>query len=90
MVWGKTYLAARMWQCGDEVCDCTQPMIEIITPNMVAGAPWIHRKTLWQGAFHSEATIEERAEQESELRKAMEKYKIDTETMYREFVEDAP
>ena len=49
--WHDTRLVARIWWCGDEECDCTQPVIERITPNLEAGYPWIRREALWSGEF---------------------------------------
>lgn len=51
--WMTSRLIARLWYCGDEECDCTQPVIERITPNVEAGYPWIKRETLWEGKFLS-------------------------------------
>ncbi len=47
--WHETRLEARIWWCGDD--DCTQPVIERISPNLEAGYPWIRRETLWAGEF---------------------------------------
>lgn len=49
--WQSARIVAQLWWCGDEECDCTQPMIERITPNRRAGYPWILRDTLWEGEF---------------------------------------
>lgn len=65
--WEKPYLEARLWWCEDEVCDCTQPQIDLCEPNWEAGYPWIKRKTVWEGTFHSEADREESENQRAEL-----------------------
>lgn len=51
--WLRTKLVARLWWCGDEVCDCYQPMIERMRPNLAAGYPWITRERVWEGTFDS-------------------------------------
>jgi hypothetical protein len=68
--WRTERTEAYVWYCGDEVCACTQPRIEKITPNLEAGYPWIHREAIWVGAFHSEGTIQELAQQNAELARA--------------------
>lgn len=63
MDWAQPRIVASIWWCGDEWCDCTQPVIERITPNREVGYPWIRRETLWSGKFlscTSEHTEEER------------------------------
>lgn len=45
---------AYMWWCGDEICDCTQPTIDYVTRNPKAGLPWVVRKQVWAGCWHSE------------------------------------
>jgi hypothetical protein len=49
--WLEKRLEAQMWWCGDDYCDCTQPVIERITPNHQAGYPWVHRERVWEGEF---------------------------------------
>lgn len=66
----KTRRYASLWRCGDEDCDCSQPVVEELSPNLEAGWPWIHRKQLWSGTFHCEASEEEREAQIEELKKA--------------------
>lgn len=56
-MWLQVRLQARIWWCGDEACDCTEPMIERIKPNLEAGYPWIHRETVWEGEFLTETWI---------------------------------
>lgn len=74
--WQKTWLVAGIWWCGDEVCDCTQPIVERVTPNTDAGYPWVRRERIWEGQFCSEATDGETIGQWKELREAMQKYQI--------------
>lgn len=65
-------LRAEMWRCGDEVCDCTQPIVVRVTPNLgFSGA--VHREVLWAGTFRSGATLGELAEQEWELEDARQR-----------------
>ncbi len=52
--WLKPRIVAEIWWCGDDYCDCTEPMIVRITPNLKAGYPWIHREVLWSGEFLTE------------------------------------
>lgn len=64
MEWNETKLEARVWWCGDELCDCRQAEIDRITPNHRAGYPWIHREPVWRGTFYSDGegvaeTVEE-------------------------------
>jgi hypothetical protein len=78
--WRTSRVQASMWWCGDNDCDCTQPLIERITPNLDAGYPWINRETLWSGEFLT-ATYEYSMEQREErhmapLRAACERYGI--------------
>ena len=44
---------ASIWWCGDDVCDCYQPQIETIEPNIIAGPPWLKRERIWHGEFVS-------------------------------------
>lgn len=79
--WLRPKLVARMWYCGDEECDCTQPIIEVITPNTVAGYPWIRGKIVWSGEFLTltyEYTAEERETlQYAPFREACKKYEVE-------------
>ncbi len=72
--WNTERVVAEMWWCGDAVCDCTQPIIDRITPNRDAGYPWIRRERLWDGSFHSNATPEEILAQWAELLGARERF----------------
>lgn len=74
--WLETKLQAYIWWCEDEVCDCHQPVIEEISPNHKARYPYIIRKRLWEGTFHSEPSFEEQLDQEHELALAMERFKV--------------
>ena len=60
-------LVGYIWDCEDPYCECTRPVIEEITPNLELGYPWIHRKRVWEGSFHNQASMVELAEQEWEL-----------------------
>ena len=76
--WHTTRIVASMWYCGDDYCDCTQPVIERITPNHAAGYPWIRRETLWSGTFLTDTwqRPEERQQQFAEIREACHQYGI--------------
>ncbi len=77
------WLAGRVtgyvWYCGDDVCDCTQPVIERLSPNMGAGFPWIHRDRLWEGTFCSGADGQETRDQNAELAEACARFGIQPE-----------
>jgi hypothetical protein len=68
--WATPRLEARMWFCEDEVCSCTQPQIDRITPNLESGYPWIKRERVWEGVFHSNADAAELAAQRAALHAA--------------------
>jgi hypothetical protein len=70
--WGRTYLEAQIWHCGDEICNCYQPQIDEISPNCSAGYPWIRRKEIWRGTFCSDPSHEE---YEAMIRELTEKAK---------------
>lgn len=74
--WNRPRIVASMWWCGDEVCNCTQPQIELRKPNHEAGYPWVRIVGLWKGTFHSEASYEESREQRAELTRAAAQYGI--------------
>jgi hypothetical protein len=65
--WGRTYLEAQIWHCGDEICNCYQPQIDEISPNHCGGYPWIHRKEIWRGSFISEPNPKELSAMQKEL-----------------------
>jgi len=70
------------WHCGDEVCDCWCPQIELRGRN----DRWPHAliSIVWEGTFHSEPTSEEYAEQRAELREACKRYGIECPKEYLE------
>jgi len=53
--WAETKVLGQIWHCGDEECDCSQAVIERISPNTDAGYPWIRRERLWEGKFYSDS-----------------------------------
>lgn len=55
--WDKSYVVAEIWDCGDEECDCIQPVINRATPNRTAGYPWIKWERLWEGTFVTQGGI---------------------------------
>lgn len=70
-----TRIIAELWWCGDPVCDCTQPIIEEVTPvTNDIGIRWFRRNRIWEGSFHSQASREELEAQWKELTEAAEKY----------------
>jgi hypothetical protein len=48
--WAMIRVLAFMWWCGDYRCDCTQPVVERITPRV--GLPPLAER-LWEGPFIS-------------------------------------
>lgn len=67
-------IEAYIWYCGDEICDCTQPVIEKIEPNLKVGFPWVMRTRLWEGTFYSQPSFDERRQQDAELEEAKKIY----------------
>lgn len=65
--WRRPRYFAEMWWCGDEYCDCYQPQIDLVTPNLTVGPPWIRRTRIWEGTFASGG---EEDGQRDELREA--------------------
>jgi predicted DNA-binding protein (UPF0278 family) len=65
--WASTRLEAIIWWCGDDECDCTQPQIDRVTPNLSEGYPWIRRETVWRGTFHSKPDADQALAQRAEL-----------------------
>jgi hypothetical protein len=68
-------LEAYIWFCGDDECDCTQPVVERIDPNPQAPG-FIKRTLLWEGTFCCQAGRTERAAQVRELRAAARRHGI--------------
>jgi len=70
-----TETKAFMWYCGDEVCECSQPVIERFSyrEDWLGRRTFIDRKRLWEGQFHSEAEPDERAGQLRELAEECER-----------------
>jgi len=79
--WRSARIVAELWTCGDDDCDCYEPRIERITPNLDAGYPWIRRELLWSGDYHSHPTPDERAKLRHQLEDAAARYKA--EFVYR-------
>lgn len=50
--WRTPRLSAHVWGCDDEVCNCTQPVIERLTPG--ERWPWVKIERVWEGTFHTE------------------------------------
>lgn len=73
--WRSTRILSYIWFCGDNACYCTQPVVERITPNLLAGYPWIKHERLWEGEFTS-GQYENRSHEIPELKKAAKKFGI--------------
>lgn len=76
--WKRPRVVATMWHCGDDVCDCWQPVVQRYEPNRRAGYPWLKTTRLWEGTFHSEPDDEERAEMWDELKAATVDYRVES------------
>lgn len=78
--WLKSKVVASVWWCGDEYCDCTEPVIERISPNFRAGYPWIQREPLWTGKFLTDTWEYSRVERDelqfAPLREACHRFGI--------------
>lgn len=69
--WAATRLVATIWCCGDELDGlCYQPQIDRVTPNEVAGYPWVRREEVWRGTFVNESDGREYRRLTVELRRA--------------------
>lgn len=86
--WLTPRLEAYIWFCGDLDCDCSQPMIEHIEPNLRAGYPWIKREHVWKGTYRAEASMSEYKDQVIELRKACKRYGVAVPDIYRPAARD--
>ncbi len=74
--YGKVYVKANMWYCGDEVCNCTQPRIEIMGPNpLTAIRSWSFVR-LWEGTFRSDGERDMLRAQRVELIDACRLFRI--------------
>lgn len=62
--WLAGLVRARLWYCGDDHCDCTEPIIERVTPNLRLGYPAVHREALWVGRFLTDTGDYTEAERE--------------------------
>ncbi len=75
--WLTPRIRAYIWSCEDEVCDCTQPCIEVVGPNLLFGYPAIIWHTIWQGDFFSptnECSTEELKAREAEFRAVVSQF----------------
>jgi hypothetical protein len=61
------FLRAYRWWCEDEVCDCTQYVIEEYTPRPPPSRAYDIRR-VWQGQFVSDSASESRQERAARLR----------------------
>lgn len=60
-------LHAYRWWCGDEICDCTQYVIERLTPRLAPS--WFHDiERLWEGKFVTASYELEQVERATLLR----------------------
>jgi hypothetical protein len=59
-----------VWYCGDEECDCHQPVAErVYWHALVRGAQW--RVRVWEGAYHSQPTAAEMREMNEDIHYAL-------------------
>lgn len=80
--WTKEYLEFYIWNCGDELCNCNRPVVEHVTPNHVAGHPWINRKRIWEGTFISDPDYEEYETLRQELIDKAKSYNVTLDEDY--------
>lgn len=72
-------LQAYQWWCADDICDCTQYMIERLTPHPVTRG-FVNRERVWEGRFVTltyEEPSQERAVRVAAFRAAARKYGIE-------------
>ena len=81
--WWFPIMCVEWWSCGDEHCNCNQIQIVLITPNRIAGEPWICRSPVWQGGFFSEPSTEEYSFLEEDMAEAIEKIGVTREVNWR-------
>ncbi len=72
----KNYLRAYLWWCGDEVCNCYQPKIELVKPRQWSHLQVYDFKLLWAGDFHSEPEMQEMQDMILELQSKAREYGI--------------
>jgi hypothetical protein len=70
------FVRAVMWWCEDPVCDCTQPIIERVTPPPLSGHMGYKFERLWEGTFCSRDTEQDDAKQWAELRAAAARFGV--------------
>jgi hypothetical protein len=49
----------EMWYCGDDVCDCHQPIIERARDDEETAKTGDRFERVWSGEFHSTPTVQE-------------------------------
>jgi trehalose utilization protein len=73
----ETTVRAVMWWCGDEHCDCTQPIVERVTPPPLSGHMGYKFERLWEGTFVTSGEEPgERERQWDELREAAARFGV--------------
>jgi len=70
-----------LWWCQDEVCDCTQPMVDVILPNVYPfQSKALQRQNIWKGNFQSEyggrLESEEYEQRDKELKAAAKLFNV--------------
>lgn len=75
-------LQAYVWWCQDEVCDCNQPVVELVQRHPTLGGTACKTTRLWEGKYISEPDADEWLEQRAELTFAASRFhiKLDPET----------
>lgn len=68
-------IVAEMWYCGDEVCECSQPEINRLTPNRYY-PQCVDRETIEKGPFYSGAAMVEIEEQCKWLLEAARRHNV--------------
>ena len=81
--WAKVWIEAYIWWCGDDICNCTQPKLDRVSPNHHGiGYPWIRRMNLWSGTFVSDRDGDELAVQEGEINEIANRFGITLDRDY--------
>lgn len=81
--WRVPKLVASMWHCGDEVCNCFEPQIDLVLPGMAF--PLVQRFKVWRGTFHSDPDFEEMQAMRSELMEGSVKFGIPMDEEFEEY-----
>lgn len=80
--WRIPKLVATMWHCGDDVCNCWQPQIDLVLPGFQF--PVIQRFEVWRGTFISDPEFKEMQAMRKELAEEAAKLGIPMDEEFEE------